>query len=217
MTIDRNYRQIFKQFVKTDTSNIAIQILVDMSGSMRGSKMETARRSTVALSEALKSLNIKFEVTGFNSIPDERVIAFGKECTDRLYDRKKERLDLHIFKSFDTVNLNGIEKMSAGRQNPDGEAVQWASSRLAQRKEKRKILLVLSDGIPETSDTDNQVLNSDLKNKVLAIERSGVECIAIGIKSEAVRYFYKDYVVVNDIKLLPTVVMAKLAKIITKS
>jgi cobalamin biosynthesis protein CobT len=210
---DKSYRQIFRDYTKTETNNVAVEILVDMSGSM-GGRMETAKLATVAMAEALKELDITFEVTGFHSKPHGGVSALASGLDRSRFTRPTEHLDLHVFKSFDVASLNGIEKLFVGQQNPDGECVKWAASRLALRKEKRKILLVLSDGMPATGDTNASVLQADLKLKVQQIEKSGIECIGVGINTDAPKHFYKDYIVVNNLSSLPREAMAKLAKII---
>lgn len=211
---DKSYRTIFKDYTKTETNNVVVTILVDMSGSMSG-RMETAKMTATAMAEALKELNINFEVSGFHSKNHRGVAELAiKEKGKGHYNRTLEHLDLHIFKSFDVASLNGIEKLFVGEQNPDGECVKWAAQRLALRKEKRKILIVLSDGMPATMDSDSRKLQSDLKLKIAQIEKSGIECIGIGIQTDAVKHFYKDYVVVNDISSLPKEAMGKLSKLI---
>lgn len=210
------YRTPFKDFTKTQTNNVAVQILVDMSGSM-GGRMRTAKMATIAMGEALKDLGISFEVTGFYSTPDSRVATIARSLEDRSrFNRMTERLELHIFKSFDTHSLTGIEKMFVGAQNPDGECVIWAAKRLAERKEKRKILLVLSDGEPATGDSNRGILCSDLKNKVKAIQKSGIECIGIGIETDCVKHYYPDFVVLNNVTDLPKKAMKKLSSLITR-
>jgi cobalamin biosynthesis protein CobT len=210
---DKSYRQIFRDYSKTETNNVAVEILVDMSGSM-GGRMETAKLATVAMAEALKELDISFEVTGFHSKPHSGVQGLARGADRSRFSRPLEHLDLHVFKNFDVANLNGIEKLFVGQQNPDGECVKWAASRLTSRKEKRKILLVLSDGMPATGDTDSKVLQADLKLKIEQIEKSGIECIGIGIQTDAPKHFYKDYIVINNLSSLPKEAMAKLAKAI---
>lgn len=220
MTTDKNYREPFKEFRKTETKNVAVQILVDMSGSMGGSKIHTAKMACVAMGEALKALDITYEVTGFTSVGDPRVAAAASKLgtgrygeTRGRFNRFSERLELFVFKDFDASNLNGIEKMESMANNPDGECVKWAASRLMARKEKRKILFVLSDGMP-AADGDMSILNRDLKEKVAQIIKSGIECVGLGIQTEAVKHFYPDYVLVKDLKSLPTETMTKLCRMI---
>ncbi len=214
LLVNKNSTKIFKEFVKTETNNVAIEILVDMSGSMGGEKIDVARATCIAMAESLTALNIPFEVTGFYSVPDERVARATRGRDLSRYNRTDERLDLHIFKSFDTRVLTGLSEIHVGGFNPDGECVAWAAKRLAVRKEKRKILIVLSDGQPSTGDSIPARLCSDLKQRVKLIERSGIETVGIGILSDAVQHYYTDHIVLNDLKDLPTMAMRKLAKIV---
>lgn len=222
LATDKNYRYPFKEFKKTDTKNVAVEILVDMSGSMGGEKIRTAKMSAIAMGEALRALDIPYEITGFTSVGDHRVSAAAAALGVGRYggpksrfNRFSERLELFVFKDFDSPSMNGLEKMDAMANNPDGECVKWAANRLNLRKEKRKILLVLSDGMP-AADGDMSTLNKDLKVKVGQIIKSGIECVGIGIMTDAVKHFYPDYVVVNNLKTLPTETMTKLCRMIAR-
>lgn len=215
MASDKTYRTVFKEHTRTETNNVAVELLIDMSGSMGGSKIHNAKLTAIALGEALKSLEIPFEVTGFFSEYDRKVASSGVKPDSR-YNRTTEALRLHVFKDFGAQSMTGMEKLFVGSQNPDGECVAWAAKRLANRKEKRKILIVLSDGMPATGDGSGSRLNADLKSKVEKIQKSGIECIGIGIQSDAVSRFYKDHVVLGNVKELPKTVLTKLSSLITK-
>ena len=207
-----NFRKPFKQQTKTDTSNVAVQILVDMSGSM-SRRMETAKQTAAVLAESLKDLNIEFEVTGFHTswgAGNDRGIPRG------IYNRTCENMEYFIFKEFGSTNLSGIERLRVGSQNVDPEAVQWAGDRLAMRQEKRKIMFVLSDGMPAANTSDSRILGDQLRRNIKQLSKFGIETIGIGIQSDAVSRFYPDFIIVNELKELPGKAMAKLSKIITK-
>ena len=211
-----NYRTPFKQLLKIDTTNVAIELLVDLSESMSGSKINIAKMSVVAIAEALLELGFEFEVTGFSSVSDSRVAIRSGELGDKgRYNRTSERLHHLVFKKFGRNDLSGITKMRCFEQNVDGESVRWAAKRLGEQKEKRKIMMVLSDGNP-SANSEIDILEDDLKNSVRQIEKSGIEIIAIGIQTESVRRFYKNAVVVNSLDDLPKKAMNELTKIILK-
>ena len=80
------------------------------------------------------------------------------------------------------------------KENIDGEALDWAFKRLNSRSEKRKILMVISDGAPVDDSTlsanSSSYLDLHLKEKIKFIEkRSGVELMAIGIGHDVTRYY----------------------------
>jgi cobalamin biosynthesis protein CobT len=212
---DKNYRKPFRTMQKKEVNNVAVEMLIDLSGSMSGSRIDVAQKSAIAMAEALNDIGITFEVTGFHSEYDHRIGARGVTAD---YNRRSEAMRYKVYKSFDAISLNGLERISVGQQNPDGEAVKWAAQRLSLRNQPRKILLVLSDGQPCTSEGNMSVLNNDLKQAVKKIEKkTDIEVIAIGIQTDSVKHFYNNYVIVDDLKKLPTTVLSKLTRMILKA
>jgi len=215
LAADKSYREIFREYTKTETNNVAVEVLTDLSGSMAGRKTEVARQAGIAIGEALQALGIRFEMTGFCSEPDHRVRSAAASIgSSGRFGRRGERLDLHVFKSFDSNSLIGISNLKNGSQNPDGECLAWAAKRLSMQKQKRKILIVLSDGQPATGDTDFGLLQADLRARIAEITKFGIEVIGIGIETDYVKEFYPDYVILKDAKDLPKQAMNKIAKML---
>lgn len=216
---DKNYRRPFKETTKVETKDVAVQMLIDCSGSMDwGDKIEVARQTGLALGEALKAIQIPFEVTGFNTdgSPElQRAVMDSGLSSEELarFNRLHTILRLMIFKSFDSNDLSGICEAKTGGANVDGESVVWAAKRLADRPEKRKILIVLSDGQPADS-ADSRILAGDLKRVVRMLPQAGIECIGIGIQTDAPKEFYPKWVEVRNVKELPTVVMSQVSKML---
>jgi cobalamin biosynthesis protein CobT len=214
---DKNFRKPFKTKLSTDTSNVAVQILIDMSGSMHGEPIALAKKTGIAMAEALKELGIAFEVTGFYSKTSSKLARASRAAGDTSrFNRTTEALHKCVFKRFDSHDLSGIERLYTGVQNPDGEAVRWAANRLSTQKQTRKILMVLSDGQPYTQDSNNRLLQKDLKAAVKEIEKHGVETIGVGICSNAVKHYYNDSVVVDSLEDLPKQALGQLTKIILR-
>ena len=89
---------------------------------------------------------------------------------------------LHIvYKDADTpwnqtkLNLGLVLKDGILKENIDGEALIWASNRLGKRTEKKKILIVISDGAPVDDATlscnNSNILDNHLKETVADIEK----------------------------------------------
>lgn len=146
----------------------AIEIGVDLSGSMRGEKIVQTFKGAIVLAEVLNRLSISNEIVGFN---------------DRL----------HVFKSFtDTFSDELREKMGAMLQevnsaraayNDDGWAVKEMSERLRKEQEDEKFLVILSDGVPEPSAA-HAGKEYDLEKVVREIVEEGKEkLIGLGIGS----------------------------------
>ena len=81
------------------------------------------------------------------------------------------------------------------KENIDGEALDWAFKRTLNRSEKRKIIMVISDGAPVDDSTlsanNENLLDIHLKNVINTIEKSNVELTAIGIGHDVSRYYSK--------------------------
>ena len=213
LTVD-NFRGVFKDKKKTETKNVAIEIMVDLSGSMMSeARGRTAEKTVAVIAEALSRMGINFEVTGFNSTNHRMVIP--KDIPDNI-QRRGYANNYYIFKSFDSRKLDGIAEINekVGGENVDGESVMWAAKRLAKRKEKRKVFFILSDGEPLCPGVrgNKKALEIAVKN----ISKAGIEVVAIGIQTESVAHYYPKFIVVNDIKTLAKSAINELRKILEK-
>ena len=219
LAASRGYRTPFRVARHASGRDTVVTLLLDLSGSMAGRKIELARLCAAALADALTQLAFDSEVLGYSSIeaPElraryERERAAGADL--RAYNRFVERLDLRVFKRFDSRDLSGLAAIECGHENPDGEALAWAAARLAQRKARRRLLFVLSDGYPSTSDGDPAVLRSDLLARVQAVREQGIELVGIGILDDAVEAFYPHAVVVRKLHELPATAFATLSRLL---
>ena len=80
------------------------------------------------------------------------------------------------------------------KENIDGEALAWAHRRLLARREKRRILVVVSDGMPTDEATlaanGYDYLDAHLRQVIDDIEaRSPVQLAAIGIGHDVSRFY----------------------------
>jgi cobalamin biosynthesis protein CobT len=210
------YRTPFKVKRPTKGRDVAVTLLIDRSGSMAGRKIELARLCAAALSDALTQLGFDCEVLGYSSIESpqmkqlyERQRSAGVEL--RRYNRLVERLDLQIYKRFGATDLSGLTGIDCGHENPDGEALAWAATRLADHPAGRRILMVFSDGYPATGDGNPLVLRSDLRQRVAAIQKRGIELVGVGVLTDAVEAFYPHNVVVSRLAELPSTVFSVLS------
>lgn len=192
---DKIAEKVFRQRVVSDTTDTAVCLLVDCSGSMSGSKFDMACAGAGALAEALKPINIAYSIYGFtNTVVDEDPIIW-------MFTEFGERVAQPEL-------INRFHKVSGGLwQNSDGDAIAYATARLAQRKEHRKVLLVLSDGSPAGREHAGDVECYTLKT-VEHAESMGVDVYGIGICDTNVTRFYKKNVVVNDLSNLSNTILS---------
>ena len=114
-------------------------------------------------------------------------------------------------------NLGLLLREGILKENIDGEALMWANSRLKNRQEKRKILIVISDGAPVDDSTlsvnPGNYLEKNLREVIYQVEKNKeVELIAIGIGHDVSRYYSKA-VTIMDVDQLGEVLLEELSEI----
>lgn len=218
--------RVFTQKQEKVTTETAVSLVVDNSGSMRGDKMKTAMMASFALARTLDRVGIKHEIIGFttagfgsHNIPHEIMEAMYEEvrASKIKYDRDCP-LAMPIYKSFDdrldvTVKSRIAYAMSAQQGlagNIDGESIRIAANRLHTRREKRKVMIVLSDGQPAGSYRSGEHLRATVNQ--LKVE--GIETVGIGIMDASVSAYYDNHVVLRNLLDLPGQVMNELKKIL---
>lgn len=219
----RNDSRVFKQKQESTALNTAVMLLVDNSGSMSGAKMRTAMLAAYGLATTLERVKVPCEMIGFttgNYFPDHAQRAMTRDSSKGVhYDRYVE-LVMPIYKTFServdsTVKERIAFAMNTQRGlagNIDSESLKVAAERIALRPEKRKVIIVLSDGAPAGGGKDA----GQLKRRVADLNKSGIDCIGIGIKSGEVKHYYDRHVILQNIEDLPGEVMATLRRILAK-
>lgn len=209
--------RVFRQRHESTTNDVAVSLVVDASGSMSGSKIHTAATAAYALSSVLDRLKIPNEVICFTtgSSPDMSKARELEKKYKVSYSRY-ETLYMPIIKGYQERIAVDTKKRfawlpNAGflANNVDGECIEIAYRRLMTRKEKGKIMIVLSDGCPCAAG-DSSKLMRHLKDTVKTIEKSTTKIIGIGIQSSEVRHFYSKNIVVNQVEDLPKGVINEL-------
>lgn len=214
-----NDDRVFSRKHESTSKDVAVQLVVDCSGSMNGSKIHTAAQAAYALSAVLDRLNIKNEVIGFTT--KEIGSSAQKELGDTVRSSsirfsRVEGLYMPILKGYEermTVNVKErfgwLPNTNILRSNVDGESVEIAARRLLARREESKVMLVLSDGYPAAAGHRGD-LEAHLKRVVKDIAASGVRIVGIGIQSDAVNKFYPKSMVIQNVEDLPGVVIKEL-------
>ncbi len=200
----------FKIEHETDFRDTVVTLLIDNSGSMRGRPITVAALSADILARTLERCGVKVEILGFTT----RAWKGGKSRED--WDRAGRpagpgRLnDLRhiVFKSADTPyrrakkNLALMLREGILKENIDGEALMWAHKRLLARTEKRRVLMVISDGAPVDDSTLSAntgiYLERHLREVIAWIEAtSPVQLTAIGIGHDVTRYYRRAVTIVD--------------------
>lgn len=141
-----------------EATNTALVFLVDVSGSMKGEKVELAARA--ALSTSLALAPIPHLVHAIGAFPGTA----GANQVELVRD-------FH-----ETTELVAARfGLLARGFTPMSEALLWATERLSLRQEQRKIICVATDGQPDDVRSTKQVLTH--------VRRLGIESHCLGINT----------------------------------
>ena len=213
----------FKMEKDTEFRDTVVTLLLDNSGSMRGRPISIAAICADVLARTLERCNVKVEILGFTT----RAWKGGQSREQWLNEGRPQqpgRLnDLRhiIYKGADAPwrrvrsNLGLMMKEGLLKENIDGEALEWAHRRMANRPEARKILMVISDGAPVDDSTLSvnaaNYLEKHLRDVIAMVERrKAVELLAIGIGHDVTRY-YERAVTITDVEQLAGAMTEQLA------
>jgi len=220
-----NNKLSYKVEREIEFKDTIVSLLIDNSGSMRGRPITVAALCSDILAKTLERCLIKSEILGFTTKAwkggksRENWIKNGKPSNPgRLNDLRHI-----IYKSADAPwrrskkNLGLLLKEGILKENVDGEALSWSYKRLLNRQEKRKILVVISDGAPVDDSTlsvnPGNYLEKNLRDNIHEIEKNGnVELIAIGIGHDVSRYYSKA-VTIMDVDQLGEVLLNELSTV----
>jgi len=206
-----------------------VTLLLDNSGSMRGRPIMVAACCADLLARTLERCGVKVEILGFTTRAwkggqaREAWLSAGKPPNPgRLNDLRHI-----IYKPADAPwrrakrSLALMMREGLLKENIDGEALSWAHRRLLARPERRRILMMISDGAPVDDSTlsvnTGCYLERHLRQVIEEIEtRSCVELIAIGIGHDVTRY-YRRAVTITDPSELAGAMTDKLVELFEES
>ena len=215
----------YKQEKEMNFRDTVVTLLIDSSGSMRGRSITIAAMCADILGRTLERCSVRVEILGFTTRAwrggqsREQWINAGKPSNPgRLNDLR------HIIykAAADTWarsrrNLGLMMREELLKENIDGEALIWAHNRIVTRPEQRKVLMVISDGLPVDNSTllvnPSNYLEQHLKYAIDMIEGySPVELIAIGIGHD-VTHHYLRAVTITDAEQLGGAMTEQLAQL----
>jgi cobaltochelatase CobT len=223
MVTSRSHPLAFKQAREGRFRDSAVCLLFDNSGSMQGRPITVAAMTAEVFARTLERCGVTVEILGFTTADwkgGEARRHWERAGMPRVPGRLNDLRHI-VYKAAATPwkrarhHLGTMISRDVLRENIDGEAVAWAHRRLRRRHERRKILIVVSDGAPADESTlsvnPRDYLDRHLKETVERLERMrDVELVAIGIGHDVTRY-YRKAVTINDVEELGGAVLREMA------
>ena len=186
-------RRLFRTERLEPQSDCVLGFLIDCSGSMK-QHIESVAMLVDVLTRALEQAGVNTEILGFSTGAWQG----GRAQRDWLrlgkpqHPGRLNEVNHLVFKHADTTwrrarpDIAALLKPDLFREGIDGEAVDWACTRLKNRPESHRILLVISDGCPMDGATqlanDAHYLDNHLKQVVAQQAQSGeVAVFGVGV------------------------------------
>ena len=205
-TVYRPDRKVFqRRSLPSEEQDTVMAVLIDLSGSMRmDGRINYAVIAALCLYQFGQEAEIPTAVYGHH--------------TDMSWDWKKETVCIHSFAEFDSMDGKDKYRIMDARScgaNRDGVAVRYMGEMLLARPEKQKLLILISDGLPNGLDYSGIEAKKDLRKIKADLTRRGVLFLAaaIGDDKAAIQDIYEEaFLDISDLKKLPE----KLAKQVLK-
>ena len=193
---------VFKTVSIKEDKPLDICVLVDESGSMGYTSMVEARKSAIAIKEALSD----------NSQLDLWV--FGHSA-DGIKEGQTEMIEYHS-PSLDNKSMT-MGNMQARWENRDGNAIIASALKIDNESENncKRVMIVLSDGEPSADRYRGEKAIKHTRDSVKYVEKQGWQVIQLGFgqcTDEVMSKMFTNYVRVDDTSDLGN----KLSKIIRK-
>jgi nitric oxide reductase NorD protein len=184
-------------FVKMqkEERNIAVMLMVDMSGSTKGWINDAEREALVLLCEALEILGDRYAIYGFSGMT-------------------RKRCEIYRVKRFDEPYTNLVQQRISGITPQDytrmGVAIRHLSQLLNKVEARIKLLITLSDGRPDDYGDHYRGTYGieDTRQALIEAKRDGIHPFCITLDTEAKDYLPHmygavNYIVIDEVRKLP--------------
>jgi len=222
-----DFRQLFKTERYQPHNDCLVTFLIDNSGSMKH-HISSIAMLVELMTKALELAGATSEILGFTT----RAWQGGKPLKQwrargsLANPGRLAELEHIIYKDADTPlkrarhQLVALLKPELFREGIDGEALLWAASRMQARPEPRKILIVLSDGCPMETATNQAneagYLDNHLRHVCEMLEARGdIELYALGFGLDLSNY-YRSNLALDLPEILENGVFKDILQLITK-
>ncbi|MFY4776892.1 vWA domain-containing protein [Metabacillus sp. RGM 3146] len=210
-----NPRMFYKKDRPSNQIDAVFSLLVDCSASMFD-KMDETKRGIVLFHEALKSVQVPHQVTGFWEDTGDATATYQPNYFKRVLSYKD---------SLKSESGPAIMQLEPEEDNRDGYAIRHMSNELSARSEKQKFLLVFSDGEPAAMNYEQNGI-VDTHEAVLEARKQGIEVINVFLSNgeveesqyNTIKNIYGNFsIMVTDVEELPDVLFPLLKKLLKKS
>jgi Mg-chelatase subunit ChlD len=146
---------------QTPKNSLAIRVSIDASGSMHGQPIKIARDMMATL---YKSIN------GINNISLKGVVWSGSEYNTAV-------CDVNNIQQTDRIITHG----AFGGGTPTPQGVEYSERQLESDKGKKKLLIVITDGYPNSCSNSNLTPEQMTRKEINRANKKGIITLGIGV------------------------------------
>lgn len=169
------------------SDRVAVCILIDESGSMRGSRIEAARGAAVLLNEAI------------GSIPQVELFIYGHTGDVR----SGHSTEMHVYREGRNAPKYALGAIEALSQNRDGIAIVECAKRVRGHTNLPVLYFILSDGSPCAADYGGDAAMKHVRQCVQEVERMDFTVVQVCINhSYPPEKMFRRYIILEDMSTL---------------
>jgi hypothetical protein len=185
---------VFKIMTVNEDKQLDVCLLVDESGSMSGDEITLARRSCIAVKEALQD-NGKLNLWVFGHTADQK-----QGLATEMYEYSSPSMQDRPF---------ACGAMKARYENRDGNAIYASAERVREQSDHpgaQKLMIIFSDGAPSADQYRGQTATKHTRQMVQKVEGMGFSVIQVGFGRWASHWqskMFSNAIAVEDIDQMP--------------
>jgi hypothetical protein len=180
----------YNNLLPQEQMDLAVGLLIDESGSMSScDRITYARSAAIVLYDFCMKLGIPVIVYGHTSYSAD--------------------VDMYAYAEFDSQDKKDAFRMmdmSSRSGNRDGAALRFVAERMMSRDESTKLLILISDGQPASSDYYGTAAEADLRGIKKEYQNKGITLFAAAIgddKPNIERIYGDGFLDITDLTKLP--------------
>lgn len=187
--VSRNDGKIFKDNkLPGDEAELVVSVLIDQSGSMSGIKIAQAMKAAMIIEDFCRGLDIPVSIMGHcvsGGVVLNQYVDFGDDSPNRKYK---------------------LCELYAGGCNRDGFALRYAIKQIESRDEPTKLLILISDGLPNDYEYSGRVAKTDLQECVADCSKKDIIFFAAAIdqdKEQIKQIYGNSFLDITDLATFP--------------